>query len=138
MGDLLPETHWASYALGLGERVRAIRLMRGLSQIRLAELAGVSRSLISNIERNDYNDRAADPTLSTLYRLARALQVPPATLLPGAGEAVVPRYRLRGAVASLEPIVFSWPSEPEDTARFERAYLQHGAPGGNPRFEPAE
>lgn len=138
MGDLLPETHWASYALGLGERVRAIRLMRGLSQIRLAELAGVSRSLISNIERNDYNDRAADPTLSTLYRLARALQVPPATLLPGAGEAVVSRYRLQGAVASLEPIVFSWPSEPEDTARFERAYLQHGAPGGNPRFEPAE
>ena len=49
MGEVLPQSHWASYALGLGERVRAIRLMRGLSQTRLAELAGVSRSLISNL-----------------------------------------------------------------------------------------
>ena len=55
MGDVLPQSHWASYALGLGERVRAIRLMRGLSQSRLAELSGVSRSLISNLERNVYN-----------------------------------------------------------------------------------
>ena len=30
MGEVLPQSHWASYALGLGERVRAIRLMRGL------------------------------------------------------------------------------------------------------------
>lgn len=99
MGDLLSQAHWASYALGLGERVRAVRLMRGLSQLRLAEMAGVSRSLISNIERNDYNGaRAADPTISTLYRLASALKVPPAALLPGALEEVVGHFEARTAV----------------------------------------
>ena len=66
MGEVLPQSHWASYALGLGERVRAIRLMRGLSQTRLAELAGVSRSLISNLERNDYNSKAVSYTHLTL------------------------------------------------------------------------
>lgn len=103
MGDLLSQAHWASYALGLGERVRAVRLMRGLSQLRLAEMAGVSRSLISNIERNDYNGaRAADPTISTLYRLASALKVPPAALLPGALEEVAGHFEARAVVEHLD------------------------------------
>lgn len=136
MGDVLPQSHWASYALSLGERVRAIRLMRGLSQRRLAEIAGVSRSLISNLERNDYNGaKAADPTLSTCYRIACALQVPPAALLPGAGEDVA------GHFAACPPaedgpaeIAFSWPRGPRDTARFHEPYLRSGAPASTPAF----
>lgn len=88
MGDVLSQSHWAGYALSFGSRVRELRTTRGLSQGKLAELAGVSRSLISNIERNEYNGcRAADPTLSNCYRIAWALNVPPASLLPGAATA---------------------------------------------------
>ena len=135
MGDVLPQSHWASYALGLGERVRAIRLMRGLSQSRLAELSGVSRSLISNLERNDYNgSKAADPTLSTCYRLASALQVPPAALLPGAGEAVEGCFMRDDATSGAAPITFEWPRGPRDTARFHALYLRRGAPQGTPAF----
>ena len=133
MGDVLPQSHWASYALGLGERVRAIRLMRGLSQSRLAELAGVSRSLISNLERNDYNSKVADPTLSTCYRLASALQVPPAALLPGAADHVDGCFLLADADAPA-PIRFQWPSSPRDTARFRDTYLRRGAPSDTPAF----
>lgn len=83
------EPYWASYAIELGSRVKMIREMQGVSQKKLAERAGISRTLISNLERNIYNrNKAADPTLSTIYRLAAALQVPPAQLLPS-GEALV-------------------------------------------------
>lgn len=133
MGDVLPQSHWASYALGLGERVRAIRLMRGLSQSRLAELAGVSRSLISNLERNDYNSKVADPTLSTCYRLASALQVPPAALLPGAADHVDGCFLLSNADAPVT-IRFQWPRSPRDTARFCDTYLRRGAPSDTPAF----
>lgn len=136
MGDVLPQSHWASYALGLGERVRSIRLMRGLSQSRLAELSGVSRTLISNLERNDYNARAADPTLSTMYRLASALQVPPAALLPGAGDAVAGHFTVAPGRDGQAPdsIAFEWPRGPRDTARFQEPYLRRGAPAGTPAF----
>ena len=133
MGEVLPQSHWASYALGLGERVRAIRLMRGLSQTRLAELAGVSRSLISNLERNDYNSKVADPTLSTCYRLASALQVPPAALLPGAAENVEGCF-LTPEADTPAPIRFQWPRSAHDTARFHDTYLRRGAPQGTPAF----
>lgn len=133
MGEVLPQSHWASYALGLGERVRAIRLMRGLSQTRLAELAGVSRSLISNLERNDYNSKVADPTLSTCYRLASALQVPPAALLPGAAENVEGYFPMTDSEAPA-PIRFQWPRSAQDTARFHDMYLRRGAPQGTPAF----
>lgn len=133
MGEVLSQSHWASYALGLGERVRAIRLMRGLSQTRLAELAGVSRSLISNLERNDYNSKVADPTLSTCYRLASALQVPPAALLPGAAENVEGCF-LTPEADTPAPIRFQWPRSAQDTARFHDTYLRRGAPQGTPAF----
>ncbi|GAB3087580.1 helix-turn-helix transcriptional regulator [Corynebacterium aquatimens] len=89
MGALKTNSSWASYGFSLSERLRSIRQMRGLSQMRLAELTGLSRTLISNLERNQYNsDKSADPTLSTLFRLAEGLRVPPALLLPMSKEDV--------------------------------------------------
>lgn len=132
MGDLLPQSHWKPYALDLGQRVRLLRAMRGLTQTRLAEISGVSRSLISNLERNDYNgQRAADPTLSTLYRLAAALYVPPAVLLPSAGEVFEGHYP---ATNSEVEFAMYWPRAPRDTARFAEAYLKHGAHTSIERF----
>src|SRR5689334_5399436 len=45
----------------LGERLRSLRTARGLTIIQLAELAGVSSGLISQIERGNSN-----PSIKTL------------------------------------------------------------------------
>jgi transcriptional regulator with XRE-family HTH domain len=66
----------------VGERLRAARRERGLSVGALAEAAGVGKGSLSEVENGVRN-----PTLSTLYSLAGALNVPLATLLaeqPGA------------------------------------------------------
>lgn len=134
MADVLPKSYWASYGYVLSARLKTIRAMRGLTQRRLAELSGVSRSLISNMERNHYNDaRSADPTLSTLYRLAHALHVPPAVLLPGVAAAVA--ERCDDPTGALPQLTLIWPRRPEDTARFESTYLLSGPAADSPRFE---
>jgi transcriptional regulator with XRE-family HTH domain len=53
-----------------GERVRKLRLQRGLTQRKLAELAGCETLLISRYERG-----AGLPNLDTLVALSAALQV---------------------------------------------------------------
>jgi transcriptional regulator with XRE-family HTH domain len=58
--------------------VKRIRKARGLSQVDLAEMVGVTQGLISKIERGD-----ANPTLDVILRLANALQVSPALLFGG-------------------------------------------------------
>lgn len=133
---------WASYGFTLSSRLRRLRLMRGLSQARLAELAGLSRTIISNLERNHYNyERSADPTLSTLYRIARGLHVPPAVLLPGAVHTVEeicpapPPMTRDDDVCETLKTSLQWPACPEDTARFHHDYLLAGKPGQLPRFE---
>lgn len=60
------------------ENVRSQRLRRGLSQEALGELAGLHRTEISLLER-----ATRDPRLSTIVRIARALEVAPAGLLAG-------------------------------------------------------
>ena len=55
----------------LGGRIRAARSRRGLSVAELAGTAGVSKSLVSQIERG-----IAAPSIDTVRRLASALQVP--------------------------------------------------------------
>lgn len=58
-----------------GERIRTLRQDRGLSQERLADLAGVHRTYLSSLERGERN-----VSLDNIYALARALGVPPADL----------------------------------------------------------
>lgn len=57
--------------LALGNRIRAARGRRGLSLGELASTAGVSKSLVSQIERG-----IAAPSIDTVRRLASALQLP--------------------------------------------------------------
>lgn len=75
---------WGTYAYAFAHRLVVIRRARGYSQETLAELSGMHRNQISNLERGTSNrePRVADPLLSTVYRLASALEVPPAYLLP--------------------------------------------------------
>ncbi len=53
-----------------GKKVRELRLSKGLSQEKLANLADVPLSQIGRIERGEVN-----PTLSTIIVLSNALQV---------------------------------------------------------------
>lgn len=69
-------------AVELGGKIRDLRTGAGLSLGSLAEKVGVSRSLISQIERG-----VASPSLTTLRRVAGALGVPVAALFLGPDEA---------------------------------------------------
>ena len=62
----------------LGIAIAALRKMRGLSQEKLAEKVGVSRSLISTIEAPGM---AHSFSLDVFYDIADALDVSPADLI---------------------------------------------------------
>lgn len=74
---------------GLGKRLREARFAAGLSQLELGEASGIPKSRLSRYE-NDH----VDPSLRTLRRLARALNVSEAVLL-GDGRDVVQEFHLR-------------------------------------------
>lgn len=59
-----------------GKRVRELRARQGISQEELADRAKVHRTYIGGIERGERN-----PTVTTIYRLAKALGVAPSQLL---------------------------------------------------------
>ncbi|MFW0796179.1 helix-turn-helix transcriptional regulator [Gordonia sp. CPCC 205515] len=75
---------WGTYGDSFGHRLAKIRRLRHLSQQELAVRCEMHHNQISNLERNTSNrdPYIADPKLSTIYRLARALDVPPSLLLP--------------------------------------------------------
>ena len=60
-------------------RLKEARRKQGLSLDAVARLSGVSRSMVSQIERGE-----SSPTIATLWNLTRALQVDFAGLLDGA------------------------------------------------------
>lgn len=84
---------WDTYAYSFGHRLVTIRKARGFSQEELAHRCGMHRNAVSNLERGTSNrdPYLSDPQLSTVYRLARALDVPPAYLIPDVGVPPAPR-----------------------------------------------
>jgi transcriptional regulator with XRE-family HTH domain len=59
-----------------GKHVRKLRLDRGLSQEKLAELADLHRNYVGGVERGERNI-----AIINIVRLARALKVRPGKLL---------------------------------------------------------
>lgn len=56
--------------IAFGRRVREVRKDKGISQERLAEMAGIDRSYMGNIERGEKNI-----TLKKAYEISDALEV---------------------------------------------------------------
>lgn len=74
------------------ERVRELRIARGMTQQALAVAAGLSISAVVHIEAG----RIPDPRLSTVKALAQALGVPVDELARNGGEAKPAQKRSRG------------------------------------------
>lgn len=70
----------------VGRLVRDHRTAQDLTATELAERSGLSRTILARIERGEGN-----PSIGTLWRIARALRVPLGSLL---GEDVAPRARV--------------------------------------------
>jgi transcriptional regulator with XRE-family HTH domain len=62
----------------VGESLRRLRNERGLSLEKLAQIAGVSRAMLGQIELGQ-----STPTITTLWKISRALDVPFSALLSG-------------------------------------------------------
>lgn len=75
--DQLPETR-EDRLRDLGGTIRELRQERRLSTVALAKAAGVSTSLISQVERG-----LTSPSLDALWAIARALDVPIGTFFQG-------------------------------------------------------
>jgi transcriptional regulator with XRE-family HTH domain len=79
-------------ALALGETLRSLRLDANLTLQAVADAAGVSQSLVSQVERG-----VASPSITTLRRLAGALNVPVAAFFVGDGAVASSGDTLEGA-----------------------------------------
>ncbi|MCY0900438.1 MAG: cupin domain-containing protein [Firmicutes bacterium] len=89
----------------LGQRLRSLRHERGLSLKQLSEQAGISIALLSQVERDQL-----DPSLDTLRKLAKALNVPLFTLFhepTDNGIAVVRRSRRASLIAGPGAVAYS-------------------------------
>jgi len=64
--------------IAFGKRVREMRKSKGISQERLAEMAGIDRSYMGNIERGEKNI-----TLKKAYEICDALDVEIRDLVQG-------------------------------------------------------
>jgi transcriptional regulator with XRE-family HTH domain len=60
-----------------GEKLRKLRTARGISQEALAGAAGLHRTYVSSVERGERN-----VTITTIQKLAKALKVSMAELMP--------------------------------------------------------
>src|SRR5512137_932919 len=67
--------------MSLGEYIKTIRHRRGLSQWELSRLSGLTRSHLSRLELDDFEN----PSAETFLSLARALKVHPNDLYQAAG-----------------------------------------------------
>lgn len=66
----------------LGSRIRSLRIQAGISQATLSERVGIFRTHLSRIECG-----IANPSLTVIVAIARALKAHPVVLLGGLPEA---------------------------------------------------
>ncbi|RSS78858.1 helix-turn-helix domain-containing protein [Streptomyces sp. WAC06614] len=72
----MPRPEPTPEAIEVGRVIRACRKQRGVAMAALAARSGLSQPFLSQLERG-----LATPSLSSIYRIAEALDVPPGTFL---------------------------------------------------------
>lgn len=60
----------------VAEKLKDLRIQRGMSQNALADKSGIDRKTVNRIENNHFS-----PNLNTLFRLCETLSVKPAEVL---------------------------------------------------------
>ncbi|HET9232522.1 MAG TPA: helix-turn-helix transcriptional regulator, partial [Candidatus Eisenbacteria bacterium] len=60
-----------THMIYLGQKLRKLRKEQNLTQLELAQQVGITNGQVSTIERG-----VSSPSLATLHRIARALNVP--------------------------------------------------------------
>ena len=91
-GRKSPESQAVDPTPALGKTIQRLRKAYNMSLGELSEQSGVAKSIISQIERNETN-----PTLSTVYRLSRALDTSiDEVLRPESGEAFLDHQQRSG------------------------------------------
>jgi transcriptional regulator with XRE-family HTH domain len=108
----------------IGARVRYLRKKRGLSQVELARLVGISQGSLSLIEKN----KTEMPAGATLAGLCRILKTTPDFLIAGAGDP----DSIESAIQEHE-LVFLWRSLPENA----RKLVLENAHAVREAFDPA-
>ena len=68
--------------LSIGDRIRWLREKKGINQLELANLIGISGPSVSNLETG----RSKRPASTTLLRLAAALEANPGWIVTGRGD----------------------------------------------------
>ncbi len=81
----------------LGKTIQRLRKAYNMSLGELSEQSGVAKSIISQIERNETN-----PTISTVYRLSRALDTTVNEVLRTDDKNVFLEHQLRSGIPILE------------------------------------
>jgi transcriptional regulator with XRE-family HTH domain len=81
----------------LGKTIQRLRKAYNMSLGELSEQSGVAKSIISQIERNETN-----PTLSTVYRLSRALDTSLEEVLKVDGGSAFLEHQQKSAIPMLE------------------------------------
>lgn len=116
--------------LDLGKRIREIRKKRNKSLQILAEDIGVSRSLLSQIER-----RKTTPSLNTLWNLADRLGVSMSELFKKEDEnkLIIEHAQIENMPTGVQYYILS----PRVFAGFEFAYVEY-SPGGSSGVKPAQ
>jgi len=127
----------------LAELVKELRLRRGFSQRKLAQVSGVSRQYINLIESGKRHTKTSIPMIT---KLARGLDVPPETFLraehppePELPEQILERLRLAQpqsipvytefpvhAGEGIEPVEYLYRTRAISTRKGIEAYIVHG------------
>jgi transcriptional regulator with XRE-family HTH domain len=93
--------------MDLGERIKILRLEAGLSLPDLADKAGISKSVLFQLETSD----APNPSLETLQKVAKALAVTLAALLDKGGVRAKRRILPDRIDDALKEMIASLPKE---------------------------
>lgn len=116
----------------VGKNLRSIRRQRALSLDKVAELTGVSKAMLAQVERGDSN-----PTISLLWKIANGLRVSVSALI-AEEEPDIQVVRFAG----LDPITENdgkyqaYPLFPFDAKTHFELYAVRIEPGGEHRSEP--